>query len=374
MLRPALRSLVHERGKLVAAVAGVAFAASLALAQTGLYVGFRAMATAIIGRVGGDLWVMARGTQLLDFADTLAPAARSAATAHPCVDSARGVVFSWATVRKPSGGVDNVQILGFERPGARVLPWSLDRGLPSDLHAPMRVALDQADLPTLEVPADAIGAPLEINDHTAYVGAVTKGIKSFTVVPYLFAEAKSAQRITGMGADEYTYWALDLRDPRCAADVARSIERNPDLQVRTAGEFREMTADYWILRSGAGGTLGFSALLSLVVGAVVVGQTLFALTEARLRELATFKAMGATNAELLTYVAWQATALAVAGGSIGTVLAVMMSAGVRSAGVVMSLSPAVFAIGYSCIAVMCAVASIASVRKVLSVSAAEVFK
>lgn len=374
MFRPALQSLVHERGKLIAAVAGVAFAASLVLAQTGLYVGFRAMATAIIGRVGGDLWVMARGTQLLDFADTLAPGARAAVTAHPCVANARGVVFSWATVRKPSGGVNNVQILGFERAGARVLPWSLTRGLPSDLHAPMRVALDQADLGTLEVPHDALGTALEINDHTAWVGAVTKGIKSFTVVPYLFAEAKSAQRIAGLGEDEYTYWVLDLRDRRCVADVTRAIERSPDLQVRTADQFREMTADYWIVRSGAGGTLTFSALLSLIVGAVVVGQTLFALTEARLRELATFKAMGASNGELLTYVAWQATALALAGGSIGTVLAIAMSAGVRSAGVVMSLSPAVFAIGYTSIAVMCAVASIASVRRVLSVSAAEVFK
>jgi hypothetical protein len=56
MLRIALRSLVHEKGKFVAALWGVSFAAGLALAQTGLYVGFRAMATSVISRVGGDLW------------------------------------------------------------------------------------------------------------------------------------------------------------------------------------------------------------------------------------------------------------------------------------------------------------------------------
>src|ERR1700722_8127765 len=53
MLRIALRSLVHEKGKFVAALWGVSFAAGLALAQTGLYVGFRAMATSVISRVGG---------------------------------------------------------------------------------------------------------------------------------------------------------------------------------------------------------------------------------------------------------------------------------------------------------------------------------
>ena len=41
MRRIAIQSLVHDRGKLVAALTGVAFAAALVLIQTGLYEGFR---------------------------------------------------------------------------------------------------------------------------------------------------------------------------------------------------------------------------------------------------------------------------------------------------------------------------------------------
>ena len=40
MRRIALLSLAHDRGKLVASLAGVAFAATLVVAQIGLYVGF----------------------------------------------------------------------------------------------------------------------------------------------------------------------------------------------------------------------------------------------------------------------------------------------------------------------------------------------
>ena len=52
--------------------------------------------------------------------------------------------------------------------------------------------------------------------------------------------------------------------------------------------------------------LAFSALLGLAVGAIVVGQTLFSLTEGRLRELATLKAMGASDREVLAFIGWQA--------------------------------------------------------------------
>jgi putative ABC transport system permease protein len=374
MIRIALRSLFHEKGKFLAALSGVAFAASLVLAQTGLFVGFQQMATNVISRVGGDLWVMAKGTHLLDFADVLSAGSRDAVAAHPCVERARGVVFSWATIRKPSGGVDNVQLIGFTPDGPTTLPWSMAMGVPSDLHPPMRVAVDAADLENLEIAAPAVGQELELGGQSVYVGAVTRGVRSFTVVPYLLAEARNAQRILGLSENQYTFWALDLRDPGCAADVVRAVEAEPDLQARTVAEFRRMTASYWIIRSGAGATLGFSALLGLLVGIVVVAQTLFSMTEGRLRELATLKTMGASGGELIGFVAWQAGFLAVIGSGLGTLFALGMQRLVALAGLTMVLSPGVLLLGLGCVVGMCALASLVSVRKVLKLEAAAVFR
>src|SRR5205823_5692141 len=83
-----------------------------------------------------------------------------------------------------------------------------------------------------------------------------------------------------------------------AAEVAREIEREPELKVWTRSEFRKMTEDYWVEGSGAGIALGLSAILGVVVGFVIVGQTLYTLTKEHLKELATLKAIGATGAEL----------------------------------------------------------------------------
>ncbi|MBL9015846.1 MAG: ABC transporter permease [Myxococcales bacterium] len=374
MIRIALQSLFFERGKLLAAVAGVAFAANLVLVQAGLFFGFQRASTAVITRVGGDLWVMARGTALVDFADPLAPGVGDLVRAQPCVERARAVIFSWASIRKPSGGIDNVQLIAAEaRPGG-ALPWALATGLPSDLRGPMRVAVDAADLARLELPASAIGAPIELQDRTVHVGAVTRGIRSFTVVPYLFAEPHEARRILGLADGQATFWALDLARPGCAPAVRASLERHPDLAIRDRAEFEAMTSRYWVIGSGAGATLAFAAMLGFIVGLVVVGQTLYSLTESRSRELATLKAMGASGRELAAFVLWQAGFLALVGGAIGLGCAYGLKLLVLTIGLTVVLDGTVIGAGLGAIVVMCALASLASVRRIHKLEAAKVFK
>jgi putative ABC transport system permease protein len=374
MIRISLRSLWFERGKLFAALAGVAFAANLVLVQAGLFFGFERASTAVISRAGGDLWVMARGTQLVDFADPLSSGVGDVVRAEPCVARARAVIFSWASIRKPSGGIDNVQLIAAEGAPGRALPWSLDQGLPGDLRAPMRVAVDAADLHRLEIPDPAIGARVELDDRTVYVGAVTHGIRSFTVVPYLFAEPREARRILGLADGQATFWALDLRDPACAPEVKASIEQHPDLAVRDRDEFEGMTSHYWVIGSGAGATLAFAALLGLIVGLVVVGQTLYSLTESRSRELATLKTMGASPRELAAFVLWQAGFLAAVGSVLGLSWAWGLQWLVAKLGLTVVLDATVIAGGLGTIVVMCGLASLASVRKVIRLEAAKVFR
>lgn len=374
MIRIALQSLFFERGKLFAALTGVAFAANLVLVQVGLFCGFQQASTAVISRAGGDLWVMARGTQLVDFADVLSPGVGDVVSAIPCVERARPVIFSWASIRKPSGGIDNVQLIAAEPKPGQALPWALAEGLPSDLRAPKRIAVDEADLERLEIPRPAIGREVELQDGTVYVGAVTRGIRSFTVVPYLFAEPREARRILGLADGQATFWAVDLARPGCAPAVRAAIERRPDLAVRDRRQFEAMTSNYWVIGSGAGATLAFAALLGLIVGLVVVGQTLYSLTESRSRELATLKAMGASARELAAFVMWQAAFLAVAGGLGGLVWAWCLGRLVATIGLTVVLDAPVVGAGLGVIAGMCALASLASVRKVIKLEAAKVFR
>src|SRR3954447_5621714 len=106
-----------------------------------------------------------------------------------------------------------------------------------------------------------------------------------------------------------------------------------------------MTERYWVFGSGAGGALAFCAVFSLLVGAVIVAQTLFSITKEHEEELATLKAMGATPAELVAFVGWQASFLALVGGGIGAALASPLQTILSSEGIAIALSPLVWGVG-----------------------------
>jgi putative ABC transport system permease protein len=370
----ALLSLLHDRGKLLAAIAGVSLAAALLLVQIGLFVAFLETSSAIVRRIGGDVWVMARGTEVVDNGETLSAGSRAAVRARACVRNVRGVVISVATMRKPSGALDFVQIVGVEREQRPLVPWVLAHGLPSDLRGHGRVAIDEHDLEKLALPANPIGSGIEVGGRIATVAAITRGIRSFALYPYLFSEIDTARWLSGAAEGQAQYWVADLESPACAASVIERVREHPDLDAHTTREFARMTESYWVFGSGAGGALAFCAVFSLLVGAVIVAQTLYSITKEHEKELATLKAMGATPAELVAFVAWQASLLAVTGGAIGASLAAALRVVLSAEGIALELNALVWTIGAVAVVGMCALASVPSVRRVLTVEAAEVFR
>ena len=179
--------------------------------------------------------------------------------------------------------------------------------------------------------------------------------------------------MTGMGDGEANYWVLDLTDASCTADVIRAVETNRELMAVPRQEWLSRTQSYWIGGSGVGAVLSFTAMLGLVVGLVVVGQTLYTITKEYHRELATLKALGATNRELIGFVGWQAALLAGAGSAIGLLLAFVIARAAGSVGLEIILAPWVLATGITTIVLMCGVASLVSIQRVLRLQAAEVF-
>jgi len=377
MLEVALRSLIHDRGKLIGSLAGVAFATTLVLVQTGVFVGLVSTASAMIRRTGGDVWVMSRGTEVLDNGEPLAAGSRARVAEQPCVARVRGVIFAVALLRKPSGAIDYVQIVGAEgttSSAARAIPWRLERGLLRDLEAPLRVAIDDHDLDKLQIDGDPLGTELQVGGQVAHVAGLTHGIRSFALYPYLFTHIDNARRLSGMAEGQAQYWVADLEDPACAPAVIAGLSAEPDLDARTTQSFAELTERYWVFGSGAGAALAFSALFSLVIGVVIVGQTLYSITREHLKELATLKAMGASRGELVGFVSWQASFIGVGGGALGLGLALALQGVLSSEGIAVVLSPAVLSVSAAAVLAMCVLASIPSTRKVLAVEATEVFR
>jgi putative ABC transport system permease protein len=370
--RIALQSLLHDRGKAAAALAGVAFATTLLLVQSGVYLGFLETSAGLISRVGGDVWIMARGTPALEFGDPLSPGARRLAD-NACVLRARALVVTLVQFRNADGEARTLSLVGVEPRRSPGLPWTMVRGLPQDLDAPNRVTVDDLDLDQFHLAGDPLGATFEVAGQTLRVAGLTHGIRSFTLSPFTFTELNTARRLVGLGEDQAHYWVLDVRDPGCAAIVRDHVGAHPDLEALTTAEFRRRSEQRWVVGSGAGAALGFNALLGLVVGLVIVAQTLFTITREHLRELGTLKALGALDREIVGFVAWQAAYLALAGIAVGGALAWLVATAVSRL-LLVRLPGSLVLTAALVIVAMCAAASASSIRTVMRLEPAEVFK
>ena len=377
--RIGLKALAHDRGKLASAVAGVAAASLLLALEIGLYHGFKDASSSLVRHFGGDVWVMARGTEVMEGGELLSPAVWARVEADPCFERARSLLVTHASARGPGTSPVGVMLVGveaYEPATARheAMPWSTHRGLPADLRGPNRVSVDASDVRKLHLPPDPLGGELTLGPETVHVAVVTKGIRSFTLQPYLFLDIDAARRVAAVPDGQVQYVVADMRSEACTPGFVARLNGLADLQAIPTEAFARMSEDYWVSGSGAGAALAFGAALGSVVGALIVGQALYSLTKTHELELATLKAMGASPPELVAFVACQAAFLAATGGPLGLAAAAGLGAWLSGSGLSIVLSPGSLLFGLGVVTGMCVLASVAGIRHILSLSPAEVFK
>ena len=164
--------------------------------------------------------------------------------------------------------------------------------------------------------------------------------------------------------------------PGVAIDAlrARLLAELRDVDIRTNAEFSRMTQVYWMFTTGAGIAVLLAAVLGLVVGVVVVAQTIYATTMDHLREYGTLKAMGATNGYLYRVIIQQAVISAVIGYALAMIASHFVVEGSQRGGAAILL-PTPIAIGMLGLTlVMCTGAALVSIGTVTRLDPALVFK
>jgi putative ABC transport system permease protein len=126
--------------------------------------------------------------------------------------------------------------------------------------------------------------------------------------------------------------------------------------------------------TGAGITVLIAAVLGLLVGVVVVAQTIYSATVDHLREYGTLKAMGATNGYLYRVILTQAAISAVGGYGAGIAIALAASRASLAGTTAIIIEPPLAAALFVLTLVMCLAASLVSINKVTRLDPALVFK
>ncbi len=368
----ASRNLFHDRLRFVATIVGIVFSILLVTVQMGLYLGFGRMVTTMIDHASTDLWIIPNGTKCFEDPSLLDERKRFQALSINGVTDATPVVIGFAEWRLPSGGTTPVFIVGSETRAAGLQPWNVVAGSIGDLSIPNAVAVDQSYFERLGV--KGLGASAEIREQKVQVLAVTKGIRSFTTTPYVFTAIDRARAYTGIAATKATYFLVRVSPGANVESVRHRLKANlTDVEVLTPAEFSERSRAFWLFDTGAGAALFAGALLGVIVGTIIVAQTLYSSTKDHLNEFATLRAMGSSGRYIYKVIICQALLSAVIGFCLAALIGLIIVDRTAESALPIVMTPGLTLGLFLLTVVMCVVSAIAAIMQVTRIDPAMVF-
>ena len=373
MVSLARRNLFHDRLRFVITVAGVAFAVTLVLVQVGLFMGLLDKATVTIRHASADLWVTSRNTPNVDFAHTFPETAVLRARGVPGVERADNLIVAFMNIQLPSGAAEGSLVYALEDFGAWNLPWSVAEGRPEDLKRGYAVFMDRSA--ALRYGRFAVGEHREIQGRRFRIVGTTEKAASFTTTPIVFMDYRNAQELQEPLRGNTTYVLVHLAPGADAAVVKAELARRlPYNDVFTREEWARRSRDYWVKSTGLGMSMGVTVFLGILVGIVIVAQTLYTAAVEHVKEFGTVKAIGGSNLDIYRILGEQAVIAAVIGFALGA--AFSYAARPIMAGIHLNvlLSPAFTATVFVGTVLMCLGSALFSFRRVAGIDPALVFR
>ncbi len=374
LTRIARRNLLYDQRRFVAIAAGVCFSVALVLVQLGLFVGLTENASQIVDHTPGDIWVMARNTGNFQWGQLMPQRTLAVVRSTSGIAWARELVVGWTQLRHPDGGMQQLEVIGFDTAARVGAPWRVVAGTLDELAIPGRVALDESAMEKLG--AFHVGDHREIRDQRVRVAATTRGITSFTTVPFVFTSLTTARALTGyVGPDDTVYVVAGLAPGASgAATIAALRARLRHLDVLSRARFSARTRRYWMFETGMGIGFLLTSSLAIAVGTVIVSQAIYAATNEHFSEYGTLKAMGMSNVRLAAVVIVQGLISGVVGALPGCALGAFVVALARARGLEAIFAPRLVAATVVVAWLACVVAAATSVRRVWKLEPALVFR
>jgi putative ABC transport system permease protein len=370
--RLAFRNLFHDRLRFIATIIGIVFSIILVTVQMGLYLGFGRMVTTMIDHAPADLWIMPLGTKCFEDPSLQDERQRFRALTVKGVADAVSVVIGFAQWRMPNGSTTPVFIIGSDLREGGLRPWNLVGGDVEALAISHAVAVDQSYFRQLGV--TGLHDTAEIGDRRVEVTTITRGIRSFTTTPYVFASLERAREYTGISSSKSTYFLVRLSSGANIEAVRSTLRSNlSNVEVLTTAEFRERSRVFWLFDTGAGAALFAGAMLGIIVGTVIVAQTLYSSTKDHLNEFATLRAIGSSGKYIYMVIIWQALVSAVIGFGLAAAIGLLVEDLTADSALPIVLTPGLLVGLFVLTVVMCIASAIAAIVQVMRIDPAVVF-
>jgi putative ABC transport system permease protein len=379
----AWRNLTENKVRLLASLAGTAFAVTLMFMERGFQQSLLESMVGLIRHLDGQLMIVSRTVYTLSVPYGFPHRRIEQARAFPEVEA--GIPISIETRRS------------FWRSAADGLP----RPIRVVAYPPASGALDIAVLeehrPEWERPGAAMadlrsrigrlgplatGTASELSGRTVrIVGTFELGADYQSDGTLVMSDANLAdifpdRRGPSRGDDDVTVGLLRIRPGVDVDDLRRRIQAAlpPDVRVLTKDGLIAKEQGFWDHVAPIGTVFSIGVVMGFIVGLAICYQVLFADISERLAEFATLKAMGYSDRRLFSIIVAQSVYLALLGYAAGLVVSLLLFGVVnRATGLPMDLRPSEAAGILGLTVLMCVASGCLAARRLTSADPAQLF-
>lgn len=379
----ALEMLFGDRGKFIAIVVGITFAALIMTQQPSIFLGLLTRTYAFIDDVPlPDVWVMDPGVEYVDEHKPMRDTALARVRGVDGVAWAVPMYKALINARLPDGQSKAINLTGLDDPTLIGGPPEMIEGNLGDLRLADGVILDVLAANDRLRHRDAAGVlhPLklgdiiEINDRRAVVVGISRSSPDFILVPKVFTTYSRALDFAPRQRRQLSYVLVKARDGVPAAELAGRIEAATGLKTATRDGFRWLTLSYWMSNTGIPINFGISVTLGFLVGAAIAGQSFYNFVRESLGQYAALKAMGLRNEVLVRMVLVQALVAGAIGYGLGVGLTALF--GTLMSGTVLAflMRPELLLFSAAGVLLIVTIAALLGIRQVVRLDPAVVFR
>lgn len=432
----AIKMLTGDRAKFAGIVFGVAFAAALIMQQGSIFWGLMLRTSAQIYDLrGADLWVMDPSVTFIDDVKPMLERqlgiVRGVEGIQWAVPLYKGIARAKLSfVDKTSGKrvdvIEQVILIGLDDHSFVGEPASMFMGDIENLRRPHSVVVDRVGLRKLfprqglnmiespeslksalnqatgknraavamksparptaaETPADEPAAgdrtspvlfELEMNERRAEVVGICNATRTFQSNAILYTTFSRAKEFVPRERKLLSYVLVKVQPGQNVEDVARRIKSQTGLAALTTDQFVEKTINYYLRFTGIPINFMTTVILGFFVGTAIAGQMFYSFTLENIRQFGALKAMGVGNLKIVGMVLLQAALVGFLGYGLGVGGATLFGMANRGANSELAFYTHwyLLLLDATAIAVICVLASLLSILKVVLLEPAIVFR
>jgi putative ABC transport system permease protein len=383
MMLIAMKMLVGDRAKYLGIIMGITFASLLITQQLAIFNGLMSRTYGAISDLGlADVWVMDPKVQFVDdikpLQDTQLYRVRGLEGVEWAVPLYKGLLKA----RLETGEFQTCNVYGLDDASLIGGPPEMVEGQLSDLRRADSVIIDDVGAadklaktgPDGKLIPVKVGDVLELNDHRAVVVGLCRVSRTFQSQPVVYTTYSRATSFAPRERRLLSFVLVKAKPGVDVKDLCARIRKVTGLAAMTGQGFKDMTYNYFFKRTGIPINFFMAVALGFVVGTAIAGQTFYNFTLDNLKHFGALKAMGASNGLLLRMILLQSVVVGLIGYGLGVGAAAWMGHSLRNTELAFKMP--VWLLGFTggAVLIICCLASLLSIKKVIRLEPAIVFK